>query len=178
MKKVLLGLFILNVLVLSASADIVGKEVQYTSSDGVNLKGYLAYDDAVQGQRPGILVVHEWWGHNSYVRKRADMLAREGYIALAVDMYGDGKKAEHPDDAGKFATEVSTNLPMMQSRFNAAWEFLKKQPLADPERIAAIGYCFGGSTVLTMAREGADLKGVVSFHGGLKSNDLSLPRRG
>ncbi|MGD8312998.1 MAG: dienelactone hydrolase family protein, partial [Gammaproteobacteria bacterium] len=131
------------------------------------LKGYLAYDDAVEGKRPGILVVHEWWGHNAYARQRAEMLADLGYIALAVDMYGDGKTAAHPDDAGKFSGAVRRNLPLMKDRFNAARRFLNAQPGVDPDRNAAIGYCFGGSVVLEMARAGADLDGVASFHGSL-----------
>ena len=165
MKRIILGLLLI-LLNSPAFAEIIGKEVIYSDND-VTLKGYIAYDDAIQGKRPGILVVHEWWGHNAYVRKRADMLAQLGYIALAVDMYGDGKTANHPDDAGKFATEVKSNLPLMQSRFTAALELLKSNELTDSEKIGAIGYCFGGSTVLSMARQGLDLKGVVSFHGGL-----------
>jgi len=109
MKKIILSALLFAVLVSPAWAEIVGKEVSY-SDNGVTLKGYVAYDDAISGKRPGVLVVHEWWGHNAYVRKRADMLAQLGYIAFAVDMYGDGKVADHPDDAGKYATEVKSNL--------------------------------------------------------------------
>jgi dienelactone hydrolase len=167
MKKIVFSLLFMALLSVPAWALVVGKEVTYTDVNGTTMKGYIAYDDATQGKRPGVLVVHEWWGHNAYARKRADMLAGLGYIALAVDMYGDGKTASHPDDAGKFAGEIKNNLPMMQSRFNAALELLKSQELTDPEKIGAIGYCFGGSVVLSMARQGADLKGVASFHGGL-----------
>ena len=149
-----------------AQAKVVGKTVEY-KADGVVLKGYLAYDSAIKGTQPGILVVHEWWGLNDYARKRARMLAELGYTALAVDMYGEGKQATHPDDAGKFATEVMKNFDTGKARFTAAEELLKKQPSVDPDRIAAIGYCFGGGVVLNMARQGADLKGVVSFHGNL-----------
>jgi dienelactone hydrolase len=117
-----------------------------------------------------VLVVHEWWGHNEYARKRATMLAELGYVALAVDMYGDGKTAGHPDDAGKFAGEVMKNKAVGEARFNAALEFVKQQPSVDPSRIAAIGYCFGGGVVLHMARQGADLKGVASFHGSLATD--------
>lgn len=162
-------LLILTCLVLTSSpslAAVHGREVTY--SDGVQqLKGYIAYDDAVSGQRPGVLVVHEWWGHNDYARKRADMLAGLGYVALAVDMYGDGKQADHPDQAGKFAAEVQKNMEVGRQRFAAGLKLLKEQPLTDPEKIAAIGYCFGGGIVLQMARDGMDLKGVVSFHGSL-----------
>jgi dienelactone hydrolase len=149
-----------------AKADIVGKEVDY-SAGGVVMKGYLAYDKNIIGRRPGILVVHEWWGLNDYARKRARMLAELGYAALAVDMYGEGRHAMHPDDAAKFSSEVMKNFGTAKARFDAAMEFLKKQSVVDPERIAAIGYCFGGGVVLNMARQGADLKGVVSFHGSL-----------
>jgi len=151
---------------LCAQAAIVGEEVSYRAGDTL-LKGYLAYDDAVQGKRPGILVVHEWWGHNAYARKRAEMLAGLGYTALAVDMYGDGKTADHPEDAGKFSGAVRRNLPLMKARFDAARAFLNTQAGVDPGKNAAIGYCFGGSVVLEMARAGEDLDGVVSFHGSL-----------
>jgi len=159
-------LSVLMLVSLQAQAAVVGKEVQYQAGD-TTLKGYLAYDDGVAGIRPGVLVVHEWWGHNAYARKRADMLAKLGYTALAVDMYGDGKTADHPDDAGKFAAAVGKNLPLMKARFLAALEYLDDQPTVNPDKIAAIGYCFGGGVVLQMAREGVDLDGVASFHGSL-----------
>jgi dienelactone hydrolase len=153
----------------SASAKVTGREVEYRNGDTV-LKGYLADNTALKGKRPAVLVVHEWWGHNEYARKRARMLAELGYVALAVDMYGDGKTAQHPDDAGKFAGEVMKNKAVGEARFNAALDFIKQQPTVDPGRIAAIGYCFGGGVVLHMARQGADLKGVVSFHGSLATD--------
>ncbi len=142
--------------------------IDYTVG-GTTLKGYLAYDKGISGKRPGVLVVHEWWGQNDYSRKRAEMLAELGYTALALDMYGDGKSATHPEDAQKFMMEVMQNLETGEARFNAALELLKKQGTTDPERIAAIGYCFGGAVVLHMARLGTDLDGVVSFHGNLSS---------
>jgi dienelactone hydrolase len=151
---------------VAAQASVVGKEVSYTA-DSLTMKAYLVYDDKFSGKRPGVLVVHEWWGNNDYSRKRADMLASLGYVALAVDMYGNGKVVDNPNDAGKLAAEVVTNLPIMKSRFDAAMDFLKADEHVDPTRIAAIGYCFGGAVVLGMAREGADLKAVVSFHGNL-----------
>jgi len=157
---------ILAIAIAPLQAAVVGKDVSYQTGDTV-MKGYLAYDDALTGKRPGILVVHEWWGHNSYARKRAEMLAGLGYTAIAVDMYGGGKTADHPDNAGKFATAVRQNQDMMQARFNAARHYLNSHETVDPELNAAIGYCFGGSVVLGMARSGADLDGVVSFHGGL-----------
>jgi len=161
---------VLSVLLLifssSLSAQVVGKEVSY-QIDGLSMKGYIAHDDSKKGLRPGILVVHEWWGHNAYTRRRADMLAKLGYVALAVDMYGDGKQANHPDTAGKFAAQVVKNLATAEKRFNAARRILLRDKHIDKQRIAAIGYCFGGGVVLAMARRGADLKGVVSFHGSL-----------
>ncbi len=151
-----------------ADAKIVGREVEYRGGDTV-LKGYLARNESMVGKRPGVLVVHEWWGHNEYARKRARMLAKLGYTALAVDMYGEGRTADHPDDAAKFSSAVMKDFSVARERFNAALEFLKKQPKVDPGRIAAVGYCFGGGIVLNMARQGADLKGVASFHGSLQA---------
>ncbi|MEO9892744.1 dienelactone hydrolase family protein [Aurantibacter sp.] len=144
-----------------------GTEVTY-ATDSTNLKGYLAYDENKKGNRPGILIVHEWWGHNDYVRERADMLAELGYTALAVDMYGDGKQANHPDDAGKFAMNVMSNLPEATARFNAAIEVLQQHESVDKEKLAAIGYCFGGSVALTMANKGIDLDAVAAFHSGVE----------
>lgn len=151
-----------------AWAAVKGQEIDY-SADGVKLKGYIAYDDSIKGKRPGVLVVHEWWGQNEYPRKRARMLAELGYTAMALDMYGDGKTASHPEDAGKFAGMVMSNMPVAKARFLAALDILKKNKMTDPTKIAAIGYCFGGGVVLAMARQGVDLDGVVSFHGSLKT---------
>ncbi|MBL0038436.1 MAG: dienelactone hydrolase family protein [Nitrosomonadales bacterium] len=147
-------------------AAVQGKEVTY-SANGTLLKGYIAYDDSIQGKRPGILVVHEWWGHNEYARKRARMLAERGFTALAIDMYGDGKPAHHPDDACKFASEVAKNTELAKARFDSAYSLISNEKTVDSNRIAAIGYCFGGSVVLHMARIGKPLKAVMSFHGSL-----------
>jgi dienelactone hydrolase len=155
---------------LAAQAAVVGEEVDYRSGDTV-LKGYIAYDDSIRGKRPGVLVVHEWWGHNDYARHRARLLAELGYTALAVDMYGDGKQADHPDDAGKFASAVRNNMPEAEARFRAAMSLLQRHRTVDAERIAAIGYCFGGGIVLEMARRGLDLDAVVSFHGSLGTGE-------
>jgi len=143
--------------------------VEQEAVNGTIMKGFLVYDESVEGKRPGVIVVHEWWGHNEYARNRARMLAELGYTALAVDMYGDGKQANHPDEAGKFAMEVFQNIEMAKERFNAGLILLKEQPSTDPEHIAAIGYCFGGGVVLHMVRFGADLDGVVSFHGSIQT---------
>jgi len=165
----------LGVLLSAATlAAVQGKEVAYTA-DGVTMKGYLAWDDAVTGKRPGVLVVHEWWGHNDYARQRARMLAELGYTALAVDMYGEGKTATHPKEAGAFAGEVRKNAAGAKARFLAAQELLKREDSVDAERMGALGYCFGGSVVLDMARQGVDLKAVASYHGGLSTPTPAQP---
>lgn len=174
MKRVALLISLCCLVVSAAQAAVQGKEVDYRV-DGVIMKGYLAYDDAIKGRRPAVLVVHEWWGHNDYARKRADMLAALGYTALAVDMYGDGKLASHPDEAGKFASELSKNLPLAKKRFRAGMKLLRKQPSVDASQMAAIGYCFGGGVVLHMARTGENLKGVASFHGSLGTDTPAQP---
>ncbi|MCP5276786.1 MAG: dienelactone hydrolase family protein [Thiobacillus sp.] len=173
MKQLLVTL-ITFLLASAAQAAVQGKEVTYTA-DGVTMKGYLAWDDAVQGKRPGVLVVHEWWGHNDYARKRARMLAELGYTALAVDMYGEGKTASHPKEAGAFAGEVRKNAAGAKARFLAAEALLKHEPGVDGDRIGALGYCFGGSVVLEMARQGVDLKAVASYHGGLAPQTPAQP---
>jgi dienelactone hydrolase len=148
--------------------DIRGEEVAYML-DEVSLTGYIAYDANQEGPRPGIIVVHQWWGHSDYVRQRADMLAEMGYTAFALDMYGDGKFAVHPEDAQKFMMEIVNNMDVAVNRFEEAKRLLEQHPSTDPTLIAAIGYCFGGGVVLHMARIGSDLDGVASFHGGLVS---------
>ncbi len=153
---------------------IKGENIKY-SANGTEMAGYLAYDENVKGKRPGVIVVHEWWGLNDYARMRAEMLAELGYTALAVDMYGSGKTADHPDGAGKFAGEVMKNFPVARARFEAAMDYLKKQPIVDGGRLAAIGYCFGGGVVLNMARQGVDLRGVASFHGSLPAVKPAMP---
>ena len=150
-----------------AAFKLHGEDVMY-ATDSTNLKGYIAFNENQEAKRPGILIVHEWWGHNDYVRKRADMLAELGYTAIAVDMYGDGKLAAHPEDAGKFAGSVFANIPEATARFNAALNLLKEHPTVDTDKIGAIGYCFGGSVVLTMANAGADLDAVAAFHSGVQ----------
>ena len=157
-----------------ALAAVHGEEVVYRAGD-TTMKGYIATDDSLSGKRPGILVVHEWWGHNAYARKRADMLAGLGYTALAVDMYGDGKTADHPKDAGAFSAEVKKNLPEARARFEAALNLLKKNPTVNGDKIGAIGYCFGGGIVLEMAREGVELEAVASFHGSLGADHRAEP---
>ncbi|NNE16988.1 MAG: dienelactone hydrolase family protein [Myxococcales bacterium] len=146
--------------------DVRGEEVSY-SAGKTTLKGYLAWDASKPGPLPGVIVVHEWWGHNDYVRRRARMLAEEGYVALALDMYGDGRNTQHPEDAQKFVMEAVGNAAVAKERFLAAYDLLKQHHATEPSKIAAIGYCFGGAVVLQMARLGAELDGVASFHGTL-----------
>ena len=149
-----------------ATPNIQSEEVTYKAGD-TTLEGYIAWDANIEGPRPGVLVVHQWWGHSDYVRRRARMLAELGYTALALDMYGEGRHAEHPDDAMKFMNETMANMDIAKARFMAAYELLRQHGLTNPNDIAAIGYCFGGAVVLHMARLGVDLDGVVSFHGNL-----------
>jgi dienelactone hydrolase len=171
MKSMLINIavitFILGMVGMAAAEPRIKEKTVEYSAQGVVMKGYLAYDENIQGKRPGVLVVPEWWGLNDYARKRAQMLAELGFVALAVDMYGEGRQAMNPQDAGKLSSEVMKNFDVAKARFVAAMDFLKQQPSVDPTRIAAIGYCFGGSVVLSMAGQGVDLKGVVSFHGTL-----------
>lgn len=157
-------------LAASTQAAVKGEEIQY-QVDGQEFTGYLAYDDALKGKRPGILVVHEWWGHNDYARHRAELLAAEGYTALALDMYGSGKLAQHPDDAQKFMQAVLSQHNQVKQRFDKAWQLLAQHDSVKPQQIAAIGYCFGGGVVLNMARAGADLAAVVSFHGSIGTDN-------
>lgn len=161
---------------IAFAASVETEEFTYRAN-GQELQGYIAYDAATDEPRPGVLVVHEWWGHNEYVRERARMLAELGYTALALDMYGDGKQADHPDEAGKFAGEVRENFDTAKARFEAALGRLKEHQSVDPERIGAIGYCFGGGIVLEMARAGIDLDAVASFHGTLQASQPAEPGR-
>jgi dienelactone hydrolase len=161
------GLFVFAILALAASAraELVSKPVEYTQG-GTVLEGYLVWDNALKGTRPGVMVVHEWWGLNDFARNRADELARMGYVAFAADMYGKGVSTT---DAKK-ATELSTpfrGTPLMRERVRAAFDVLLQQELVDPRRTGAIGFCFGGTAVFELAYSGAAVAGVVSFHGNL-----------
>jgi dienelactone hydrolase len=154
--------------------DIATEEVTYSVGDE-EFTGFFAYDRSRSGPRPGVVVVHEWWGHNDYARERARQLAEMGYTAFALDMFGSGKTAEHPDDAQAFAMAVFADLEQAELRFNAALDRLKGHETVDPERVAAIGYCFGGGVVLHMARVGTDLDAVASFHGSLQPMEPAEP---
>ncbi|HEY1684417.1 MAG TPA: dienelactone hydrolase family protein [Tepidisphaeraceae bacterium] len=151
-----------------AMAAVKVETVNYTDGN-TQCKGVLAYDDAQQGTRPGILIAPEWWGLTQYPQDRAKQLARMGYVAFVADIYGNGQTTEDPQAAGALATPFLQDRAMMRQRITAALEQLKKQSNVDGNRIAAIGYCFGGTAVLELARSGADISGVVTFHGNLSN---------
>lgn len=149
-----------------AHAKVQTRELTYRQGD-TDLRGFVAWDGAVKSKRPGVLVVHEWWGQNAYARRQAERLAKAGYVGFALDMYGKGKVATHPDDAQKFVTEALKDPEVANARFQAAVDQLKQDPHVDPSKIAAIGYCFGGGVALGQARAGADLAAVATFHGAI-----------
>jgi dienelactone hydrolase len=155
-------------------ATVKTRELEYRAGDTA-LQGFIAWDDAARGRRPGVLVVHEWWGMNEHARNQARRLAEAGYVGFALDMYGKGKVTTHPQDAQAFVSEVTKDPAVLAARFNAALEQLKRDPHVDTTRIAAIGYCFGGAVVLGMARSGADLAAVVTFHGALATTSPGQP---
>jgi dienelactone hydrolase len=166
--KTLIAASLMLASIVAGHAALKTEVIEYKHGDAV-LEGYLAWDDATKGARPGVLVVHEWKGLGSHAKKSADRLAQLGYVALAVDMYGKGVRPKDPKEAGAEAGKYKGNRPLMRARITAALDWLQKQATVDPKRIAAIGYCFGGTTVLELARSGADVVGVASFHGGLGS---------
>ena len=169
MKRVLAA-FILMLQAMPAMAAVVGETVEYRHGDTA-LEGYLAYDESAQDKRPGVLVVHEWKGLGEYAQRRARQLAELGYVAFAVDMYGKGVRPESHEEAAKQAGIYKSDRHLMRERIQAALNVLKEHPLVDASMIGAVGYCFGGTTVLELARSGADVKGVVSFHGSLATPD-------
>ena len=162
--RILMLLLIAGAMLMNnLEAKIRTQTVDY-QSDGVKLQGFLAYDDAQKAKRPAVLVVHEWWGLNDYPKKRAEQLAKLGYVAFAADIYGKGVVAKTPEEAGKLASQFSKDRLLTRKRVAAALDVLKKNDLVDASKIAAIGYCFGGMVALELARSGADIKGVVGFH--------------
>ncbi|MCR4301324.1 MAG: dienelactone hydrolase family protein [Sulfuricaulis sp.] len=154
----------------SAQAAIKGEPIEYKSNGTVH-KGFLVYDDAIKGKRPGVLVVPEWWGHNEHTRNSARKLAELGYTALTVDMYGDGITVNNPDDAKRLSGELRENIPLAQARFDAAFKQLQKHVTVNSKKIAAIGSSFGCFVVLEMARIGEDLKGAACFTGNLSTRN-------
>jgi len=169
MKMPLLGALLVLAIATPALAAITEEPVTYKDGE-TTMKGFIVYDNAKTDKRPGIVIVHEWWGITPHIHNEARRIAGEGYTAFIADMYGDAKSADNPKDAGALSSSVMKNPNTMESRFNAAREQLAKHPTVDPTRIGAVGYCFGGAVVLNMARAGADLAGVAGFHASLGLN--------
>lgn len=167
MKTMLLSAIVL-LSAISSRAAIQSKTIDYTQA-GTTLEGVLVWDDAVSGPRPGVLVVHQWLGLTDYEKRRAAMLAQLGYVAFCADIYGKDSRPKNVAEAGAESTKYKSNRALLRARVNAGLEQLKKSELVDTKRVAAIGYCFGGTTVIELARSGAELNGIVSFHGGLDS---------
>jgi dienelactone hydrolase len=155
-------------LALTTRAAIQTKTVEYKQGD-TTLEGVLVYDDAVKGKRPGVLIVHQWLGITEYEKTRATMLAKLGYVAFCADIYGKGVRPKDTKEAGVEATKYKSDRALLRARVNAGLVEFKQHELVDTKHVAAIGYCFGGTTVIELARSGAELNGVVSFHGGLDS---------
>ncbi len=158
------------------AAKVQSTVVPYTYEETA-FEGFLAWDDSVKGKRPGILVVHEWWGLNDYARSRAEQLAGLGYVAFAVDMYGKGKVTTHPEKAGEWAKLTTSHVGEWLGRAQEGLKLLQADPNVDPTRLAAVGYCFGGATVMQLVYGGVPVKGVVSFHGSLPlpNNSQTIP---
>jgi dienelactone hydrolase len=150
----------------SARAEVKTQEVEYKQGTGT-YQGFVAWDDAAKGKRPGVLVIHEWWGHNQHARNQALRLAKAGYVGFALDMYGKGKATTHPEDAKAMMNETMKDPAAVKARFEAALEQLKKDPHVDAKKIAVVGYCMGGAIALDMARAGEDINLVATFHAGL-----------
>jgi dienelactone hydrolase len=167
MKKLLLALATLTG-ALPGLAALQTKIVEYRLGD-TTLEGVLVYDDAVKTKRPGVLIFHQWLGITDYEKQRAEMLAQLGYVAFCADIYGQGVRPGNPQEAGTLAGKYKNDRALLRARAAAGLAAFKQDPLVDGERIAAIGYCFGGTTVIELARNGSPLAGVVSFHGGLDS---------
>jgi len=157
---------IIMIISVPAISQIHTENIEYKDGS-VTLEGYIAYDESFKDTRPGIIVVHEWTGINDYTKMRCEMLAKLGYFAFAADIYGKGNRPKSGEEAGKLASLYKNDRVLMRQRINLALDELKKQKLVNTDKIAAIGYCFGGTVALELARSGADIKGIVSFHGGL-----------
>lgn len=168
MKRTVRAVVVLSLLAFAtaARAELKTKEIEYRQGDTL-FQGYFAYDDRFEGKRPGVLVAHEWMGHNAYARHRAEQLAGLGYAAFALDMYGKGVMAKNPQEAAQMAQRFKDDRKLTRDRANAALVVLKQQPQTDSQKLGAIGYCFGGLCVLELARSGADVDVVVTFHGAL-----------
>ena len=165
-KPLVLVPALLAALAAPAAAAIKQEPMTYQHG-GQTFRGTLVYDDAVQGKRPGVLVVHEWMGLVPLTRQHAEKVAKMGYVVLAADMYGNGKTAKDTQEAGQLAGALRQDRPLMRARAQAALDALRKHPRVDGEKLAAMGFCFGGGVALELARSGAPLRGTVSFHGNL-----------
>ena len=150
----------------AAVAAVKTQEITY-SAGGTQLQGYLAWNDSYPGKRPGVLVVHEWWGQNAHARRQARRLAEAGYVGFALDMFGKGKVTTHPAEAQEFMNEAMKEPEAAAARFDTALAILKRNPHVDPRRIGALGYCFGGGVVLDRLRAGENLQAAAVFHGSL-----------
>ena len=152
----------------SASAAIVTQSVEYSAGDAV-MEGFVAYDDAATKARPGILIVHDWMGLGQYTKDKAMQLAKEGYVAFAVDIYGKGMLPADAKAAKLISTKYKSDRPLLREHIRAAYDRLAGMKQVNPAKILVMGYCFGGTTALELARSGAPLAGTASFHGGLSS---------
>jgi dienelactone hydrolase len=167
MKNLIFALLVL-LCAMKTQAAVHTETVEYKQGD-TTLEGFLAYDDSISGKRPGVLVVHQWFGLTDYEKRRATQLAQLGYVAFCADIYGKDARSKNVQEAGAQSGKYKSDRALLRARVNAALDVLKKNELVDTTRVAAIGYCFGGTTVIELARSGAELNGVVSFHGGLDS---------
>jgi len=175
-RKALLGacLALVGLMPLKSQAEIRTQPVEYRDGKQI-LEGYLAYDDATESVRPGVLVIPEWWGLTDYPKRRATMLAKQGYVAFVADMYGKGQVTNDPKQAAAWATPLRSDRALMRERAGAGLDVLLANKLTDKTKVAAIGYCFGGTTALELARGGAPLAGVISFHGDLSRTENEGP---
>src|SRR5271169_2254647 len=169
MRTIVVGALWAIAMIANANAAIKEEPVTYMDGE-TTLKGFVVYDDAIKAKRPGIIMVHEWWGITKHTHNEARKFAQQGYTAFIADMYGDAKTADNPKDAGALSGGVMKDPKAMESRFNAARDQLAKQASVNPQRIGAVGYCFGGAVVLNMARAGADLAAVAGVHASLGLN--------
>ena len=166
--KFILAAIVAFVFATTLDAAVKTQVIKYQQG-GIEMQGFLAFDDSAQGKRAGILVCPEWWGLNDYARHRAQMLAELGYVAFAADLYGNGQTTNDPQQAGKWAGALKANRALLRQRVNAALRELRKSPMVEESKVGAIGYCFGGTTAIELARSGADVNAIVTFHAGLDS---------
>jgi dienelactone hydrolase len=169
MKNILIALLVVA-FTNGAMAAIKEKNYDYKHKDAP-MEGYLAFDTKGPKKKPAVIIVHDWDGLGEYEKKRTHMVAELGYVAFAADIYGKGFRPLAGEEAGKLSSSYKSNLPLLRERIQAAYDEVLKMPNVDITRIAVMGYCFGGTTALELARSGADIKGVVSFHGGLSTAD-------